>query len=169
MSPSLLSNAERKLPVFKWFILLELGTFCWFTYLSVIYFQSSFYPPFSLWILESKLLKFRCISSRPMWWSQLLLQLWVGEKKKAKKRKKVQFDRDETVLFTLPHVDLNKHFGFEGVWVILSFRYCESQKKRFTSLLMWSVCLWIDRAHSLPCYGSETCNCLDILNAFFNF
>lgn len=38
-----------------------------------------------------------------------------GGKKKAKKRKKVQFDRDETVLFTLPHVDLNKHFGFEGV------------------------------------------------------
>lgn len=34
------------------------------------------------------------------------------KRKKDKKRKKVQFDKDETVLFTLPHVDLNKHFGF---------------------------------------------------------
>lgn len=69
------------------------------------FFWSSFYPSFSHWILESKLVRFRFISSRPKWWSQLLCfavwQRW-----------------ECTFCSTIQSV-----LGLKGDWVILGLRY----------------------------------------------
>lgn len=47
-----------------------------------------------------------------------------------------QFDKDATVLFTLPHIDLSKLFGFGRCPSQLEFEILnESPKKHFTFLL----------------------------------
>lgn len=105
----------------------------------LFFFQSSFYPPSSRWILESKLVRFCFISSRPKWWSQLLCfavwQRWVY-----------------TFCSTIQSV-----FGLKGVWVIFSLRYwmqlfwnTECNPKSNSLFFISTKCLSENRQDLLP-------------------